>query len=376
MQTITTIFHDQDYTIYIGSGIMNGIGGYLRENYPGDDFVIVADEKVFSLHGKRFYSAFLPDQTVRLVILPPGEKNKNTHTLNQLYKDLLRLGTNRRSVIIALGGGVTGDIAGFAAATYMRGVRYIQIPTTLLAMVDSSVGGKTGVDLPEAKNLIGCFYIPNAVLIDPDFLRTLPEREMIAGFAEVLKYGITLDPSFLRWLKNNETRFMNLDNVITEKAVGRCCRLKNKLVAEDPFDRNRRKILNFGHTFGHALETLGGYSVLRHGEAVMLGMLMAVRLSEITGLIQTSEARPIRAFIEKYLPVIMERPAIKKFLKNLDVDRMIHYMQADKKKERQAVQLVLLQKPGQAIITDSCTVPQIRQAVTDTLQRINYGVNR
>ncbi len=213
-------FRNTNYPISIGSGFIGDIGSLLHEIYSWDDIVIVADKKVFSLHGKRFLSAFLPDQTVRSVILPPGEKNKNLLTMNQLYQKLLRLGTTRRSVIIALGGGVTGDIAGFAAATYMRGIRYIQVPTTLLAMVDSSVGGKTGVDLPEGKNMIGCFYTPDAIYMDTVFLRTLPEREMMAGFAEVVKYGVAMDYDFFVWLTANAGALLaGSDSELLEQAV-------------------------------------------------------------------------------------------------------------------------------------------------------------
>ena len=275
--TLTVDLGNRSYPIVIGHGLLGG-GFDLAQFVRGTDCLVVSNETVAPL----YYQELLPNLTGREVTsvnLPDGEAYKTVGTMQTVLDALVESRANRDGCLIALGGGVVGDIAGFAAACYMRGIDFIQVPTTLLAQVDSSVGGKTGVNHAQGKNLIGAFHQPQLVLIDTDTLSTLPDRELSAGLAEVIKHGVICDPEFFAWLESNIAALLRRDPDALEHAIRRCCEIKAEVVAEDEREAGRRAILNFGHTFGHAIEYSQGYGEWLHGEAVAAGMIMAAKLS-------------------------------------------------------------------------------------------------
>jgi 3-dehydroquinate synthase len=279
MHELSVNLGERSYPIFIGRGLLGGgfdLGAYVN----GSDCLVVSNETVAPLYLDRLL-ADLEGLSVRNIRLPDGEAYKSMTTMQSILDELVAARAGRDTTVIALGGGVVGDIAGFAAACYMRGVSFIQVPTTLLAQVDSSVGGKTGVNHEGGKNLIGAFHQPRAVLIDTDTLDTLPEREFRAGVAEVIKYGAICDGEFFAWLEANMGALLQRDPDALASAILRSCELKAEVVAEDEREAGRRAILNFGHTFGHAIERCQGYGDWLHGEAVAAGMVMAAKLSGI-----------------------------------------------------------------------------------------------
>jgi len=275
--TVTVQLGDRSYPIVIGRGLLGG-GFDLAQFVRGTDCVVVSNETVAPLYYQELLPN-LPGRDVSCVNLPDGEAHKTVATMQIILDALVESRANRDVCLIALGGGVVGDIAGFAAACYMRGIDFIQVPTTLLAQVDSSVGGKTGVNHPQGKNLIGAFHQPQMVLIDTDTLGTLPDRELSAGLAEVIKHGVICDLEFFAWLESNIAALLRREPDALEHAIRRCCEIKAEVVAEDEREAGRRAILNFGHTFGHAIEHSQGYGEWLHGEAVAAGMIMAAKLS-------------------------------------------------------------------------------------------------
>jgi 3-dehydroquinate synthase len=279
---------------------------------------------------------------VHTVVLPDGEANKDWQTLNRIFDALLQHGCDRKTVIFALGGGVVGDMAGFAAASYMRGVPFVQVPTTLLAQVDSSVGGKTAINHPLGKNMIGAFYQPQQVVCDLDTLQTLPARELSAGLAEVIKYGPIMDMEFLAWIETNIDALTARDPAALAHAVVRSCELKAWVVGQDEREAGVRAILNFGHTFGHAIEAGLGYGQWLHGEAVGCGMVMAALLSQRLGGVEGAFVERLTALIRKAgLPVV--GPA-------LGADRYLELMRVDKKAEAGAINFVVIDRPGHAAV--------------------------
>jgi len=276
MRTITVELGDRSYQIVIGRGLLGG-GFDLAGHLAGDDCLIVSNTTVAPLYGDKL-KANLGGSSVESINLPDGESFKTVESASTVLDKLVNSKANRDTTVVALGGGVVGDITGFAAACYMRGVAFIQVPTTLLAQVDSSVGGKTGVNHPQGKNLIGAFHQPRLVLIDTDTLNTLPDRELKAGLAEVIKHGAIADIEFFDWLEQNMPALLAKDPDALAHAVQRSCEIKAKVVAEDEREQGRRAILNFGHTFGHAIEHCQGYGEWLHGEAVAAGMVMAAQL--------------------------------------------------------------------------------------------------
>ncbi len=335
--TIDVELGDRSYPILIGRDLLQG-GVRLSSFMRGRDCLVVTNDVVGPLYRERLEPA-LGAVDATTVILPDGEANKTLGTMATILDGLVAARAGRDTTIVALGGGVVGDIAGFAAASYMRGVDFIQVPTTLLAQVDSSVGGKTGVNHPEGKNLIGAFHQPRCVLIDTDTLSTLPDRELSAGLAEVIKYGAIVDAAFLAWLETNIDALLARDADALATAIARSCELKAEVVAEDEREAGRRAILNFGHTFGHAIERCQGYGDWLHGEAVAAGMIMAARLS---GLPADDIAR-LKALVARAgLPV--DPPAI-------DKARMLEAMGLDKKVEGRRLRFVLLDSLGDARVT-------------------------
>ena len=335
--TLTVDLGERSYPIVIGRDLLDGHFD-LSEFVRGSDCLVVSNETVAPLYYERL-RANLPGCDVRSINLPDGESFKTVATMLSILDRLVESRANRDVAIVALGGGVVGDIAGFAAACYMRGVDFIQVPTTLLAQVDSSVGGKTGVNHAQGKNLIGAFYQPRVVLIDTNTLDTLPDRELAAGLAEVIKYGAICDAGFFAWLETNMTKLLARDADALGYAIHRCCALKAEVVAEDEREAGRRAILNFGHTFGHAIEHCQGYGEWLHGEAVAAGMLMAARLSELSG---KDIDRLERLIAAAGLPT--RPPAIAP-------DDWQKAMGMDKKVQGKALRFVLLQAIGESRVS-------------------------
>ncbi len=283
MYTLNLDLGERSYPIYIGSGILAD-QQLLRRHVSGRQVMLVTNEVVAPLYLDKVRAGY-PGISCSQVVLPDGEENKNLATLELVFDQLLAERHNRGTTIVALGGGVVGDMAGFAAACYQRGVNFVQVPTTLLAQVDSSVGGKTGVNHPLGKNMIGAFYQPQCVIIDTETLQTLPARHYRAGIAEVIKYGIIADREFFVWLENNYSSLLSLREDALHYAITRSCEIKARVVAQDERESGLREILNLGHTFGHAIETEQGYGEWLHGEAVAAGMVMAADLSVRMGLL-------------------------------------------------------------------------------------------
>ena len=336
-RSITVELGERSYPIFIGNGLLGG-GFDLSAHVRGPDCLVVTNETVEPL----YLDALMTDLTgkqVRAISLPDGEAYKTLETVEDILDTLVENGANRDTTVVALGGGVVGDIAGFAAACYMRGVDFVQVPTTLLAQVDSSVGGKTGVNHASGKNLIGAFHQPRAVLIDTDTLRTLPDRELKAGLAEVIKYGAIVDADFFAWIEDNLEALIARDAEALAAAIRRACELKAAIVAEDERESGRRAILNFGHTFGHAIEHCQGYGEWLHGEAVAAGMVMAARLSmDDAALAGRIERLLGRAGLPTRPPAI----AAAKFMAAMGMD---------KKVQQKQLRFVLLRGLGDAFVT-------------------------
>ncbi len=309
----------------------------------GQQVLIVTNETVAPLYLKALKEPLEAQFTVRVCVLPDGEQYKNQTSINQIYDALMAAHFNRDVTLIALGGGVVGDMTGFAAASFMRGVNFIQIPTTLLSQVDSSVGGKTGINHPQGKNMIGAFWQPQMVLADMSTLKTLPARELSAGLAEVIKYALIMDVDFLTWLEHNLPAMMALDLAVLGEAVKRCCEYKAHIVAQDERESGVRALLNFGHTFGHVIETHEGYGNWLHGEAVAAGMVQAAELSQRIGWLACDEvARVKRVLALANLPITP--PPI-------EVKTALGLMGHDKKVKQGQIRLILLKSLGKAVIT-------------------------
>ncbi len=356
MKTLHVDLGERSYPIYIGQGLL-GRPELIRPHIHGRQVMVVSNETVAPLYLEQVRQA-LEDFEQQAVILPDGEEYKNLETLNTIFDALLERRFNRRCTLVALGGGVVGDIAGFAAACYQRGVDFVQIPTTLLAQVDSSVGGKTGVNHPLGKNMIGAFHQPNCVLADTDTLNTLDDRQLAAGIAEVIKYGLIRDAGFFDWLEGNMGRLNARDPEALVFAIERSCRNKAEVVAEDEREAGSRALLNLGHTFGHAIETGTGYGVWLHGEAVAVGMLLAARLSALQGWLDEADVDRIEALLlAAHLPV--KAPG------EMDADRFLELMAVDKKVLDGGLRLVLLRGIGQAVVTSDFDAGLLRQVLEE-----------
>jgi 3-dehydroquinate synthase len=344
-----TIFHqvpiqlgDRSYPISIGQGLLDDPGTW--DGVPrSDQALIVTNTTVAPLYAAQLAGAIASrHRLVHRLALPDGEDHKTWPTLQLIFDELLRNACDRKTVLYALGGGVVGDITGFAAASYMRGVPFVQVPTTLLAQVDSSVGGKTAINHPLGKNMIGAFYQPRLVACDLETLASLPAREFSAGLAEVIKYGPIADMEFLAWIEANIEGLMQRRTPLLAHAVRRSCEIKAWVVGQDEREGGLRAILNFGHTFGHAIEAGMGYGKWLHGEAVGCGMVMALDLSRRLGLVDESFALRVKALLVKAgLPVV--GPA-------LGADRYLELMQVDKKTEAGEIKFVLIDQPGHAVV--------------------------
>jgi 3-dehydroquinate synthase len=322
--TVEVELGDRTYPIYIGSGLLAG-GDLLRKHVPGNTALVVTNETVAPLYLDRVVAALSEGGEIRVevVILPDGEEHKNMDVLMKVFDKALDARLDRQTTFVALGGGVIGDMTGFAAASYQRGVHFVQIPTTVMAMVDSSVGGKTGVNHPSGKNMIGAFYQPRCVLIDTETLSTLPDREYASGMAEVVKYGLIRDADFFEWLEKHVDALMKRDDALVVRAIERSCVNKAQVVALDEREGGVRATLNLGHTFGHAIETGIGYGEWLHGEAVSVGMVMAADMSERLGWTDESVARRTLDLLKKFnLPTdVPECMTVETFEKLMAVDK-------------------------------------------------------
>ncbi len=343
---------DRSYPIYIRQGCMESLGSDLYKKKTGNKFAVISDDKVAALYGSVFMDSLKKAGIdAALFTFPAGEANKTLQTVGTLASKLAQAGFDRHDALIAFGGGVTGDIAGFLASAYMRGIPFVQVPTTLLSQVDSSVGGKTGVDIPEGKNLIGAFYQPKAVYIDIALLKTLPGEELLGGLAEVIKHGIIRDKEFFSFLEEERQLILDLDQEMIEKTVYTCCRIKADVVAEDEREGGIRKILNYGHTIGHAVEGASDFSLI-HGLAVSIGMVAAARLAVAADKLSAEESEKIYRILSDYkMPV--EVPA------DLDRKRIKRYILRDKKAVSGQVFYVLPTEIGKTCVTDKVTDEQV-----------------
>ena len=342
MKQLVVNLGDRSYPIYIGAGLLPRAAA-LAGVQPGTQVLVVSNNVVAPLYLETLLGG-LADATVRTLIIEDGERHKTMETLNGIITRLLEEQFNRTCTLIALGGGVIGDVTGFAAACYQRGVRYIQVPTTLLAQVDSAVGGKTAVNHRLGKNMIGAFHQPAAVLSDTDVLESLPPREFRAGIAEAIKYGLINDHEFFCWLEHNMDGLLQRDAACLTHAIEVSCRNKSGIVARDERESGLRAILNLGHTFGHAIETALNYDTWLHGEAVAAGMSMAAQLSIKTTGFSTSDARRVDALLEQAgLPISLPD--------TISREQLREHMAVDKKNRHGRLHLVLLEEPGKALVT-------------------------
>ena len=354
MQTLHVELGDRRYPIFIGSHLNPQ---QLLEPYiHGKQVMIVSNTTVQPLYLAHYVTALEQlGKTVASCILPDGEQYKNIEHLNLIFDSLLEAGFNRDCTVLALGGGVVGDMAGFASACFQRGVYFIQVPTTLLSQVDSSVGGKTGINHPLGKNMIGAFQQPQVVLADMAQLKTLPARELSAGLAEVIKYALLADVEFLLWLETHMDQLVAGDSVLLAEAVYRSCAHKARIVANDEKEQGERALLNLGHTFGHAIESYMGYGVWLHGEAVATGMVMAADLSQRMGWISLDDLARTKKIIQRAkLPVACP---------SIPLDEFLAYMSHDKKVLNGQLRLVLLKQLGQAVITKDFDVELMKRTI-------------
>ncbi len=351
--TLNVDLGERSYPIYIGRGLLDGDG--LRQHIPGQQVLLVSNETVAPLYMARLEASLSGLQTAQC-ILPDGEQYKNLDTLNRIFDVLLERRFDRGCTLVALGGGVVGDITGFAAASYQRGVHFIQVPTTLLAQVDSSVGGKTGVNHRLGKNMIGAFYQPRCVLIDTDSLDTLDDRQLSAGIAEVIKYGLINDEAFFHWLEVNYPSLLERDPEALAYAIQRSCADKAAVVAADERESGQRALLNLGHTFGHAIETGMGYGTWLHGEAVAAGMCMAAEMSLRMGWLDRESVQRVQALIANCgLPC--------RAPDNLPPERFIELMAVDKKVLAGKLRLVLMKAVGQALVTADFSADLLKETL-------------
>ncbi|MFC1927101.1 3-dehydroquinate synthase [Chloroflexota bacterium] len=360
VQTVT-----QSYPVFVGYGLLDKLGDKVREAALSGTATIISDENVFAIYGRRI-EGVLKDAgfAVNDFVVPPGEETKSMDYAVRIYDSLVDHRAERDDIIIALGGGMVGDLAGFVAATFLRGMPWVQVPTSLVAMVDASIGGKAGINHPEGKNLIGAFYQPNLVLCDPESLATLPRRELASGWAEVIKYGLILDREFFEFVETNADRMRKLDPQLLTRAIARSAAIKARVVSQDEEERTgKRTILNYGHTIGHGLEAATGYRRFLHGEAVAIGMMGAGEMSRRLGLLSSTVVQRQKALLERFgLPTSLQpeaanrRSGRKRGNSKLRVAAVIRAMKLDKKVRGKTIRWVLLQDIGKAVIRDH--VPQ------------------
>ena len=359
MKTLNLDLQEKSYPIYIGQDLLSH-SELLTKHIAGKQVMIVSNTTVAPLYLDAV-KALLTDYQVAEAILPDGEEYKTLDTVNEIFTALLEAKFDRTCTLIALGGGVVGDMTGYAAASYQRGVNFIQIPTTLLSQVDSSVGGKTGVNHALGKNMIGAFYQPKCVVIDMDTLDTLDDRQYSAGMAEVIKYGLLGNQKFLEYLENNMSGLMSRDKQLMIEVVYQSCKDKADIVAQDELEAGKRALLNLGHTFGHAIENSLGYGIYLHGEAVSVGMLMAAKLSLLEGLLSEGDVKRVLDLLEKSnLPVSIAG--------KITPSEFYSAMSVDKKVIDGNIRLILMKSLGEAFITDEYNTTLLNQIIGEFCQ--------
>jgi len=356
MKTISVPLQKRSYPIWIEKGILAKIPQLLKPIDQGQKWVVFSQKKIMDFYGNLLINKLrIEGFKVEIIVLQDEEIAKSLNGLEKIFSMLIELGCDRSSTFLALGGGVVGDVTGFVAAIFMRGVDYIQIPTTLLAMVDSSIGGKTGVNLKEGKNLVGAIWQPRAVVIDPDLLVSLPKREISSAMGEVLKYGVILDRQLFHVIAENINDLLSLSNYdLLEHVICRCVKIKADIIAKDEREGDKRRILNFGHTIGHALESYFGFNIIRHGEAVAYGMLVASNISLSKLKINKDEVKVLFQTIKK-----LSLPKLPKFSSN----KIISIMNNDKKVKDGKINFILIEKIGKSIIVDDVDKKAITMAL-------------
>ncbi len=373
LSTIEVALGERSYEIRIGRGLIAKAGAHLAPLLGAHgiaaEVIVVTDRNVAEHHLAALEESLRAcGISQRTIILEPGERSKDFAHLTRLMDDLIGGGLNRDAMVVALGGGVVGDLAGFAAAIALRGVDFVQIPTTLLSQVDSSVGGKTGINTAQGKNLVGAFYQPRMVLADVSALETLPRRELLAGYAEIVKYGLIRDAGFFGWLEQHGAALIEGDVAARMEAVARSCRAKAELVAADEFEHGERALLNLGHTFGHAMEAESGFSDrLLHGEAVAIGMVLAFELSARLGLCPEADAARLRAHLKA---VGLPADAAKY---GFTADSLIAHMHHDKKMRGGQITFILAHGIGEAVIAPDVDLGEVERLLTGTLAAHRVG---
>ena len=353
MEQIRVELGERSYNIFIGSGLLKDIGKTLETFDFSSKVALISNPTVYGFYGKEVSAAIRASgHDLIEVLIPDGEEYKSLADTEKIYEALLKAKLDRKSALIALGGGVIGDITGFAASTYMRGIDFIQVPTTLLAQVDSSVGGKTGVNHPLGKNMIGAFWQPRLVWIDTATLDTLPRREFLSGLGEVIKYGVIWDENFFAYLETNRDKILKLDPTALTYIIRRSCEIKAEVVSKDERESGLRAILNYGHTIGHAIETITGYKKYLHGEAVAIGMHMEAKLSHQLGFIDNKAVARIKALIDSF-----ELPS--EIPDEIEMDDLLEKMQFDKKTVSGRMHFVLPETVGSVKIHSEITAEDI-----------------
>lgn len=356
-RTVRVELGENSYPIYIGRSVLASAGTYIRRHRLGKTAIVITDTHVARLYLRRAVQSLSKGGcTVRSVVIPPGEKEKNLRRTEAIFSVLLRWGVDRNSTIIALGGGVIGDLAGFVAATYQRGVNFVQLPTTLLAQVDASVGGKVGVNHLLGKNMIGAFYQPVFVAADTGTLRTLPRREILCGVGEVVKYGIIMNRNFFSFIERNMRHVLSSESATLSRVVAECCRMKAEVVSRDEREHGLRAILNFGHTVGHALEQVGNYRALKHGEAVLIGMIAETFIACRLGMIPSADAARIESAI-----LTLPMPGAVEALST--PSRLLAAMRVDKKVAGGKIRMVLPTSIGRVTLP----VPVDEEVILESL---------
>ena len=358
-QTVRVNLAERSYDIAIGAGNLADFGKFVTQRGRATHVVAITDDNVQQPHAVNTVESLVDEGIdVDMISIQPGEPSKSIDLASGLWEGLLELGADRKSIIVAVGGGVVGDLAGFVAATYARGLRFFQVPTSVVAQVDSSVGGKVGINLPEAKNMVGSFYQPAGVFIDTATLETLPEREYRSGLAEVVKYGVILDAEFFEYLENNAAAINQRDQEVLINVIARCCRLKADVVEKDEREESGlRAVLNYGHTFGHAFEALSGYGTLLHGEAVSIGICCAARLAEILGRVDKKFVERQRNLLN-VLNLPIETP-------KLDADKILDSMMHDKKVEHGKLRFILPSRMGSVELVGNIESDDVRDALEE-----------
>ncbi len=359
MAIVKVNLSERSYDIVVESGLLVNTGKEIASVCRGRAALVITDTNVGEIYAKDVLDSLSrAGMQVFLTTIPGGEQCKTLETTASLYNRLLDIRMDRSGILITLGGGVVGDIGGFVAATYLRGIDFVQVPTSLLAQVDASIGGKVGVDLPRGKNLVGSFYQPKRVLIDPDVLATLPRRELCCGLAELIKHGIIAGQELFDFIRKQTDLLLKLDRDVLEEAITRSCEIKASVVARDERESGLRAILNYGHTVGHGIEAATGFARYSHGEAVAIGMVTAAIISEVKGIATPGIADEIAStLVSVELPVVMDR--------NIDIEQVIAAMSYDKKNIGGKLRFILPRRIGEVVVTEDVTGEDVRSALVE-----------